>query len=455
MKQSLNEYLQNSMDSEERVYNFILNSCTHDEPVMADRKSLQFIQKEIMGGKYIPDIYLPQGCEALGFPHKTIIEIKYRLQPDTLYRLKQMFDTYQTNFIDGGYTFVVIFIDYANFPISMIERLNKTDLTGKIGKSFRIYSLEDLCKRGGNRNNFNDVVNDVEENKISIIDKAYQTFSKGPNTLFLGAGVSMSAKLPSWEGLLKELLDIANKKGKIFNSSHYEHLFKETGYSSIILGRLIQNLFDDKTEMDKAIHKIFYCNKKDITSPTIETICDIIKRKKDLITGVITYNYDDLIEQGLSKIGVKNYSVCENNEPDISFPVCHVHGLLSQYNPISSTVVLSEKEYHEIYSRAFHWSNVEQLHALQRSNCFFIGLSMTDPNLRRLLDIAKGEGDKRASDIRHFAIIDKDEIGKSFNSSKERDEYCKQQENMLKDLGVGVIWYHDYNTLPQELLKLI
>ena len=31
---------------------------------------------------------------------------------------------------------------------------------------------------------------------------------------------------------------------------------------------------------------------------------------------------------------------------------------------------------------------------------------MTDPNLRRLLDIAKGEGNC-ISDIRHFAFIDK------------------------------------------------
>lgn len=455
MKQSLKEYLQNSIDNEERLYNFLLNLCTNDESIEIDRKSLQFISNELTAGKYIPDLYLPQGCKALGLPHKTIIEIKYKLQPDTLYRLKQIFDLYHMNFINGGFTFVVIFIDSANFPTSMINKLHKTDLTGRIGESFRVYSLNDLIKKIENRNNLNKLVNNIEESKISIIDKAYQTFSKGPNTLFLGAGVSMSAKLPSWKELLVKLLDIANKKGKNFNGSHYEKLFKESGYSSIILGRLIQNLFDDKTEMDKAIHDIFYCNKSNITSPTIKTICDIVKKKKNLVTGIITYNYDDLIEQRLSKIKVKNYSVCENNEPDVSFPVCHVHGLLSQYNPISSTIVLSEKEYHEIYSRAFHWSNVEQLHALQRTNCFFIGLSMTDPNLRRLLDIAKGEGDTRKSDVRHFAFIDKDEIGNSFNNPKERDEYCRQQENMLKDLGVGVIWYHDYKTLPQELLKLI
>ena len=80
---------------------------------------------------------------------------------------------------------------------------------------------------------------------------------------------------------------------------------------------------------------------------------------------------------------------------------------------------------------------------------------MNDPNLRRLLDIAKGEGSKRKTDIRHFAFIDKEGIGESFKTQNERDEYYSQLENILKDLGVGIIWYHDYKTLPQELLKLM
>lgn len=31
---------------------------------------------------------------------------------------------------------------------------------------------------------------------------------------------------------------------------------------------------------------------------------------------------------------------------------------------IISTLILSEREYHEMYKEAYNWSNIEQLHAL-------------------------------------------------------------------------------------------
>lgn len=454
MREDHTNYIQNSIDAEERVYNFISSVCSDNEIAYTGFDVQKYIPKNVIGVNYIPDLYLPNGCGVLGFPRNTIVEIKHKLQSDTLYRLKKLYDKLQNNFLDAGFTFIVVYFDLGNFSKKLIERFDENEIPKMNNGFFKVYSFDELHNVAEQHIKINDGEK-IDNGKLPTIDKAYQVFTKGPNTLFLGAGVSMSANLPSWKELLEKLLDKAYKKGVNFKGIHYEKLFKEGGYSSIVLGRFVQNLFNDKSEMDDVIHQILYKKRKRITSPTIRTICKIIKKKKNLVTGVITYNYDDLIEQCLTKLKVVNYSVCDNNEPEVSFPVCHVHGLLTQNNPISSTIVLSEKEYHEIYSRAYHWSNVEQLHALQRTNCFFIGLSMNDPNLRRLLDIAKGEGCKRKTDIRHFAFIDKDGIGKSFNTQKERDEYCNQQENIFKDLGVGIIWYHDYKTLPHELLKLI
>ena len=92
---------------------------------------------------------------------------------------------------------------------------------------------------------------------------------------------------------------------------------------------------------------------------------------------------------------------------------------------------------------------------MQRSVCFFIGLSMTDPNLRRLLDIAQGEVKGSARDMRHFAFIReyKDVNGKA--DKDKIDDLKGRMSEMLRDLGVAVVWYKEHSELPAILEKLM
>jgi SIR2-like domain len=82
-----------------------------------------------------------------------------------------------------------------------------------------------------------------------------------------------------------------------------------------------------------------------------------------------------------------------------TLPIYHVHGYLpvrdpfSDYSPrlrsLSDEIVLTEDHYHREAADPYSWANLVQLGAMSRSIGLTIGLSLSDPNLRRLLDAAR------------------------------------------------------------------
>lgn len=204
-------------------------------------------------------------------------------------------------------------------------------------------------------------------------------------------------------------------------------------------------------------------------SDLISTIVEMCKRVcnsgKRAVSSIITLNYDDLIETEMDKQNVDYELLFEegiiHNE---AIPVIHVHGVLRQSEPTTGLPVLSEEEYHDLYKRSFHWSNIEMLHAFYRSTCIFIGLSMSDPNLRRLLEFVASESN---GIYPHYAILPKGKLSdynwesptptKYYESNQAKeDEFLYRRTKIFKKLGVNVIWYDSgrYEQIP-DILKRI
>ena len=427
--------------AEEEVYAFIKSRCSEDEEV-------QFMPWNIFrdhrNSTLIPDIYLPKGCCKLNIKPKTCIEVKANLNYNTFDRLREMYDIIHSHFKEGNFHLMLV-------TMEKVEQL-KTAYRGPRGRDIEIVYFYDWLKKETVDKN---ITESAVDNLLSTdLKSAQKAFASGPNTFFLGAGVSCSEGLPGWENLLIAILSDATKT-KV-RKEDFDALFKANGSSSIIMGRYIRRLYnDDKQLLKNAIHDCLYKNRTlgDIKSGTIKKICELVKKYPENVKSIITYNYDDLIEQQLENIGVASCSVFDTHEPDGRFPVYHVHGILDQRGIKSSEIVLSEDDYHEQYRRSFMWSNVEQLHALQNNNCFFIGLSMTDPNLRRLLDFTKSEAnDKNQRDSHCFAFLMKESVTEGVKGDKK--QFLEEQKYMLENLGVRVIWYDNHNELPNLLDKL-
>src|SRR5262249_43194029 len=112
---------------------------------------------------------------------------------------------------------------------------------------------------------------------------------------------------------------------------------------------------------------------------------------------IVNYNYDDLLDERLREDHVKCKTVLSGREriSPGTLPCYHVHGLIAVRKFVKSismtksdgNFVFSEDEYHAEYSDPYRWSNLTQISLLGRYTGLFVGLSMEDPNIRRLIDV--------------------------------------------------------------------
>ena len=433
---TLNSYLEAKL-FEDKIGDYLASICSNDEEI---------IKESFVSGRMMADFYLPNGCKAMQWPSKTVIEVKNIIRYSSISRI---FQPYYVLFKEQKISQLVIIHNSLISNDSFKKYIETLD-----SKFIKIYNVNELVRKGDFPNK------EIKEipSKIDVIDKAKDAYNNMRYTFFLGAGLSMDAQLPSWSALLESLLKSENKKPfEYINNANSESISSAMGYSSIVTGRYALDgyLRDNQKDEDEnyqdfieRIRKVLY-KKKNYKSALITSAAKAVKRKKP--AQIITYNYDDLLDELLNKKDF--YSVSDNIIPRTKdVPIYHVHGMISRDNTRPSNSVLSEKDYHHLYSNPHNWANVVQLNALYTSVCFFIGFSMTDPNQRRLLELARAK-DKHSDDIDklpHFVFLKKEPL-KGEVSKEVNEEHWHEIEYMMSDFGLNVIWYNDFSDLPKMI----
>lgn len=402
------------------------------------------------------DIEIKQGLSRLDIPENFYVEVKMNVMFDTLERIRQNILHFKEKHDDiNG---ILIVYKQSKYPDSISDKYTK-ELAGKIKLDIRSISLESLRQKvmniKGNKvvvNSENLEIESWEIRRNDLLDNAKDDVRLSQVSLFLGAGVSADAGLVSWDGLLKCLV---NKRSRsVITKRDLSKIKKANFDSSLIIGRYIK-CADSTLDIFTSVRNILYKNHRH--SNLVDSICRFINSGS--VESVITYNYDMLVEDRMNELfthpNVKVSPVFENNRIGKDcVPVYHVHGVIPNPSTESSFkpyIVLAEDDYHKLYMHSYDWSNIEQLHALDRNVCFFIGLSMSDPNLRRLLDFshAKQEEDKPT----HYAFLKRNLFGKIGCNDKDLENW-RILESMFSSLGVNIIWYEDYADLPDLIDRL-
>lgn len=428
-----------------KVHRHILSIASPDEAKSIDLRKVF----PTSGFRVIADIYIGKGIKQFGWRGRTVIEIKAYIDSRVLTQTYKAFQKINDE-ID---TFILIY-HKTNF--------SSNPTFDKISNKFKVIEYDEFIywhQQTGVDENHNSIDKnefksstdtdfalsnehiDWKKKRSDLLESLRQDIAADKVSLFLGAGVSASANMPGWEKLLQTLLTKhCNDNSPQYLDCDFANVLKSCGDSYLIAARYINSIID-KSKRAEIIQQALYANKR--PSTLIDSICKLIKENG--INQIITTNYDQLIEQRLKELKLKPHSVTHHGiiPKDVDVVVYHVHGSVNDpKNPIVDGVpdapVLSEEDYHALYATGHHWSNTAILHAFQHSHCIFIGLSMTDPNLRRLLEYAYN----KTEETPHYVFLCRRPLYQGYYESDKRNQnHFKVQEDLMASLGIRVIWY--------------
>ena len=286
--------------------------------------------------------------------------------------------------------------------------------------------------------------------------------------LFLGSGVSKSAKFPDWPELVKRMaLSIFDDSvGATLSDAEKEEIYhyfqSESPSSPIIVARLLQSNLKDK--FPTRVKTALYSGTSEANSSNLlDEIGSLCMPQRDRIgvVSVVNYNFDDLLETELARRTIPYRVVlCDSDEPSKSeLPIYHVHGFLPRVGTLTElqrqTLVFSEDAYHQQFLDPYLWTNITQLNLLRHNVCLFIGLSMTDPNQRRLLEITIS----KKPGVRHYAILRDHWIGKQFSTLTPNGQVLAKvfkglEESALSNLGISVLWVSSFDDIAPLLRQI-
>lgn len=230
---------------------------------------------------------------------------------------------------------------------------------------------------------------DYAEDPFLAVERIGSLLSGGVLRLFLGAGVSSGFGLPQWKMLIARVLS---------RDTDRDFLGSLPSKSPTDLTKLIDDIDDGSQQYVMKVHEALY---RDSTTSLVDQLqrSPLLLSVAALVTGahrgridsVITYNYDDVLEQYLRMLGL---AVCPRvRSTDLStradVEINYVHGRLPQVWDDSAplpSIVLSDKSYRAKRARIDEgWSAVVQ-NVLYSKIGLFLALSGDDSSILDLLE---------------------------------------------------------------------
>lgn len=224
------------------------------------------------------------------------------------------------------------------------------------------------------RRNLNWEWSDLDERHLRVGRRLAAHALTDDLVLFLGAGISMGAGLPSWQGLLEELGRRAQFDG--------EELEALRGLAATDQARVVERRLGGRAQLVEAIRECVSTDHYSISHTLVSRLP---------VETTVTLNYDQLFEQASSDQGHLVHVIPNRGRGRGERLLLKLHGCISR----AEDIVLTREDYIRYGDRRSALAGFVQA-LLITHHMLFVGFGLADDNFHRILDdVRKVLGDPR------------------------------------------------------------
>lgn len=285
-----------------------------------------------------------------------------------------------------------------------------------------------------------DKLKQVMEQNIAFLDKIFEQMKLGYLSVFAGAGLSVASGFVDWKCLLEPIckqmrLDINKDLTEI--AQYYKNQYGRQELNDIV--------FNEFSKMKKNNKNMKWLAKLPIKE-------------------YWTTNYDDVIEREIQKQGkfaevIVNQESFKYHNPRREVVVYKMHG--DKRYP--DDVVLTKEDYQNYDEKRSLFTRLLSVELVRRT-FVFIGFSFNDPNLERILSIAKNT--LRSKSLpNHYCFMRKVKVNDYLNNEMaltdeslekfiQDKNYQELRINDMRNYGIYTILVEDFEQITKMLQYL-
>jgi hypothetical protein len=303
--------------------------------------------------------------------------------------------------------------------------------------------------------------------------------------LALGAGVSVGSGLPTWDTLLRRiaqrivgaeeaanaLVDGLRSYGLSLPAiaAVLKEMNQEFKFEGLVRAELYRD-FPFKIGITPRNRREFvlHTQQSNATLAAVASLCAVKEahagsfERNPRIHAIVNFNLDSVfrtfVAERYGKHLLRSVERASKASELAKISTYYMHGFLrfdlkgeDPSKEGADQMVLTEQEYFDFFNRPTSLFNYTFLYLLREYPCLFVGLSMVDDNIRRLLHYSRIERETayreegrvsraKKGAIRHFAIL-----------RSQEDVLDDLIARALSNLGVTVAWVASYEEIPDRL----